>query len=123
MRASLRSSRAGGGRGSGPGRPAGDLDRQMGIVTIDGKPMAVSIASLPSSGSHESGTRALTEIARWLVSNAERQGAASSSGLLTGSHRHDGGNRWTCCHDGERTGSRASAASWADDADLGWRTS
>ena len=31
----------------------------------------VAIASAPSNGTHESGTQALTTIARWLVSHAD----------------------------------------------------
>jgi hypothetical protein len=61
--------KGGWGPGSSPGQGGGYLDRQMGIVTIS-KPLAVSLASLPANGAHDSGTRALTEIARWLVAHA-----------------------------------------------------
>jgi hypothetical protein len=62
--------KGGWGPGVSPGADGGYLDRQMGIITIHGKSLAVTIASLPSDGSHESGTRALTTIARWVVSHA-----------------------------------------------------
>jgi hypothetical protein len=62
--------KGGWGPGSEPGVPGGYLDRQMGVITIDGKPIAVSIASRPQDGSHETGTRDLTAIARWLVAHA-----------------------------------------------------
>jgi hypothetical protein len=63
--------KGGWGPGSSPGAGGGYLDRQMGIVTVRGKPLAVAIASRPSDGSHESGTRSLTAIARWLVAHAD----------------------------------------------------
>ena len=62
--------KGGWGPGSRPGVGGGFLDRQLGIVTVDGKPLAVSIATVPADGSHESGTRNLTEIARWLTEHA-----------------------------------------------------
>ena len=62
--------KGGWGPGSRPGVGGGYLDRQLGIVTVDGKPLAVSIATVPADGSHESGTRNLTEIARWLTEHA-----------------------------------------------------
>jgi hypothetical protein len=51
----------------------------MGIITVSGKPLAASIASQPSNGSHESGTRALTSIARWLVSHANVKNQPASA--------------------------------------------
>ena len=62
--------KGGWGPGSRPGVGGGYLDRQLGIVTVDGTPLAVSIATVPADGSHESGTRNLTEIARWLTEHA-----------------------------------------------------
>jgi hypothetical protein len=59
------------GPGSAPGASGGYLDRQMGVLTIHGKPLAVSIATRPADGSHETGTRNLTEIARRLVAHAD----------------------------------------------------
>jgi hypothetical protein len=58
------------GPGWQPGVNGGYLDRQMGVVTIDGKPVAVAIASRPADGSHVTGTRSLTALARWLVEHA-----------------------------------------------------
>lgn len=63
--------KGGWGPGSTPGAAGGYLDRQMGVVTIDGKPLAVTIAAQPSDGSHESGTAALTALARWVADNAD----------------------------------------------------
>jgi hypothetical protein len=62
--------KGGWGPGSEPGVPGGYLDRQMGVITIDGKSLAVAIASRPQDGSHETGTRDLTAIARWLAAHA-----------------------------------------------------
>jgi hypothetical protein len=42
----------------------GYLDRQMGVMVIRGKPLAVTIAAKPADGSHGTGTRNLTAIAR-----------------------------------------------------------
>ena len=66
--------KGGWGPGSRPGVAGGYLDRQMGIVTVDGKPLAAAIATTPGDGSHASGTRNLTAIARWLVSHASVRG-------------------------------------------------
>lgn len=62
--------KGGWGPGTRPGVIGGYLDRQLGIVTINGKPLAVAIASRPADGSHGAGTRDLTTIARWLVARA-----------------------------------------------------
>jgi hypothetical protein len=63
--------KGGWGPGAQPGAGGGYLDRQMGVVTIDGKPLAVSVASRPADGSHETATANLTAIARWLVAHAD----------------------------------------------------
>jgi hypothetical protein len=55
--------------GWGPGNGGGYLVRQMGILTIDDRPIAVSIATLPADGSFDSGTRNLTQIAAWAVTH------------------------------------------------------
>jgi hypothetical protein len=62
--------KGGWGPGSQPGKSGGYLNRQMGIVTISGKQLAVAVATVPTDGSHESGTRNLTAIARWLAAHA-----------------------------------------------------
>jgi hypothetical protein len=62
--------KGGWGPGSQPGAPGAYLDRQMGVLTIRGRPLAVAIATEPADGSHETGTRNLTAIARWVVANA-----------------------------------------------------
>ena len=63
--------KGGWGPGSEPGVAGGYFDRQMGVVTIDGRPLAVAVASRPADGSHETGAANLTAIARWLVENAD----------------------------------------------------
>ncbi len=63
--------KGGWGPGSQPGVAGGDFDRQMGVITVAGKPLAVAIADAPADGSHDTGTRNLTSIARWLVAHAD----------------------------------------------------
>ena len=63
--------KGGWGPGSTPGAGGGYLDRQMGVLTIHGKPLAVTVATRPADGSHETGTRNLTAIARWVVGHAD----------------------------------------------------
>jgi hypothetical protein len=66
--------KGGWGPGTAPGATGGYLDRQMGVITVHGKPLAVAIASRPADGSHGTGARDLTRIARWLVAHAETRG-------------------------------------------------
>lgn len=63
--------KGGWGPGTAPGATGGYLDRQMGVITLHGKPLAVAIASRPADGSHGTGARDLTRIARWLVAHAQ----------------------------------------------------
>jgi hypothetical protein len=63
--------KGGWGPGSQPGIGGGYLDRQMGVLTIHGTPLAVAIASQSADGSHQAGTAALTALARWLVAHAD----------------------------------------------------
>lgn len=63
--------KGGWGPGVTPGVASGYLDRQMGVLTIAGRRLAVTIANLPANGSHGAGTNALTVIARWLVAHAD----------------------------------------------------
>jgi hypothetical protein len=63
--------KGGWGPGSQPGVAGGDFDRQMGVITVSGKPLAVAMAVQPADGSHETGTRNLTTIAQWLVAHAD----------------------------------------------------
>jgi hypothetical protein len=67
--------------GWGPGDGGGYLVRQMGILTIDERPIAVSIATLPADGSFDSGTRNLTQIAHGQrpTSTPKRSRATSSA--------------------------------------------
>jgi hypothetical protein len=62
--------KGGWGPGTRPGAGGGYLDRQMGVLQIDGKPLAVALATLPADGSHGTGTGNLTAIARWVVAHA-----------------------------------------------------
>jgi hypothetical protein len=62
--------KGGWGPGSAPGVTGAYLDRQMGVITVRGKSLAVTIASRPADGTHGTGTRDLTTIARWLVAHA-----------------------------------------------------
>lgn len=63
--------KGGWGPGTSPGVNGGYLDRQMGVLAIKGKRVAVTIATLPSDGSHGTGTAHLTTIARWVVSHID----------------------------------------------------
>lgn len=66
--------KGGWGPGSQPGTDGGYLDRQMGVMTIDGTPLAVAIAARPSDGSHTTGTSMLTQLAQWVAANARLDG-------------------------------------------------
>jgi len=66
--------KGGWGPGSQPGADGGYLDRQMGVMTIHGRPLAVTLAARPTDGSHESGTAMLTRLAQWVVANANVRG-------------------------------------------------
>lgn len=63
--------KGGWGPGSSPGAAGPYQDRQMGIVPINGRRVAVAIATRPADGTHESGTAHLTAIAKWLVSHLD----------------------------------------------------
>jgi hypothetical protein len=63
--------KGGWGPGSQPGVGGGDFDRQMGVITIAGKPLAVAMAVRPADGSHDTGSRNLTSIAQWIVEHAD----------------------------------------------------
>ncbi|HEU4656355.1 MAG TPA: hypothetical protein VFR97_02465 [Capillimicrobium sp.] len=63
--------KGGWGPGSQPGGTGGYLERQMGMLTVDGKQIAIAIANLPADGSHPTGTRNLTAIAQWAVEHVD----------------------------------------------------
>jgi hypothetical protein len=65
--------KAGWGPGISPGSADGWLDRQFGIVEIDGRPIAVAIAT--TAGDHDTGTQNVTAIARWAVSHVRARSA------------------------------------------------
>lgn len=71
--------KGGWGPGTKPGVNGGYVDRQMGVVTVAGKPIAVSIATAPSDGSHETGTAHLSTIAKWVFSHVDTRSAPSSA--------------------------------------------
>jgi hypothetical protein len=66
--------KGGWGPGSEPGASGGYIDRQMGVMTIRGRPLAVAMLVRPSDGTHETGTAMLTRIAQWVVANANLHG-------------------------------------------------
>lgn len=70
--------KGGWGPGAIPGQDGGYLDRQMGVVTIDGKPVAVAIAAQPADGSHETGTSELTQLANWVAEHVNVAGLPTS---------------------------------------------
>jgi len=59
--------KGGWGPGVTPGNGDGWLDRQMGVLTIEGKRIAVAIAT--TAGDHGAGTKNLTTIARWVATH------------------------------------------------------
>jgi hypothetical protein len=63
--------KGGWGPGSRPGAGGGYLDRQMGVLTIRGRQLAVVVATTPSDGSHATGMRNLTALARWIATHAD----------------------------------------------------
>ena len=65
--------KAGWGPGVSPGSADGWLDRQMGIMTIAGKPIAVAIATTASD--HGAGTANLTAIAGWVATHVDASSA------------------------------------------------
>lgn len=67
--------KGGWGPGSEPGQSGGYLDRQMGVVTVSGRPVALAIATLPADGAHATATSNLTTIARWAVEHLDVQHA------------------------------------------------
>jgi hypothetical protein len=62
--------KGGWGPGIEPGTASGYLDRQLGVLTIEGRPLAIAIAAAPADGTHASGAQDLTAIARWVVQHA-----------------------------------------------------
>ena len=65
--------KAGWGPGISPGSGDGWLDRQMGVMTIDGKPIAVAMAT--SASDHATGTQNLTAIAKWVATHVDASSA------------------------------------------------
>ena len=79
--------KGGWGPGSEPGVDGGYLDRQMGVMTIHGRPLAVTLAARPSDGSHESGSRDADAPRRMGRRQRERPRSAQARALLS--------QRWT----------------------------
>jgi beta-lactamase class A len=65
--------------GWGPGTDGRYLVRQMGVVELDGRPVAVAMAALPDDGQFATGTQMLTELGAWLVDRADPVPAAGCS--------------------------------------------
>lgn len=63
--------KGGWGPGSRPGAAGGYLDRQFGVVRLDGRTVAVAIAASPADGTHDSGIRALNAVVGWLVDEVD----------------------------------------------------
>jgi hypothetical protein len=65
--------------GWGPRPRGGYLVRQMGIVRlVNGRPIATSIATVPSDGSFETGTANVTQMSRWLLNHIDTPKVPSS---------------------------------------------
>lgn len=69
--------KGGWGPGIQPGHAGGWLDRQMGIIDVDGTPVAVSIAT--TAGDHETGTRNLTALANWVMQHVDASAASAKA--------------------------------------------
>ncbi len=63
--------KGGWGPGTEPGLPGGYLERQMGLLVLDGRQVAVAVAHAPADRSHTTGTLGLTAIARWLATHLD----------------------------------------------------
>jgi len=61
--------KGGWGPGTQPGVSGGWMERQMGVISIEGRRLAVSIASSP--GGHDQGIRNLNALTRWVVAHAD----------------------------------------------------
>lgn len=72
--------KGGWGPGSTPGRIRGWLDRQFGVVRIDGTAYGIAVAS--TAPDHTAGPKALTRLAAWAAAHADAAapGAAPCSG-------------------------------------------
>jgi hypothetical protein len=68
--------KGGWGPGTRPGHGGGWMERQMGVVSISGRRVAVTIAT--TSNGHDQGIRNLTAISRWIVSHADTSGLPRS---------------------------------------------
>ena len=61
--------KGGWGPGVSPGAANGWMDRQMGVLQIQGKPLAVAIAT--TAGDHGIGTQNLTRLANWVATHVD----------------------------------------------------
>lgn len=70
--------------GWGPGRRAGVgggyEDRQMGVLRVGGRALAVTIATAPADGTHATGTAHLTALAHWVVAHVDAAVLPEGSG-------------------------------------------
>jgi hypothetical protein len=66
--------------GWGPGSSGRYLVRQLGLLELpNGRPVAVTMATIASDGQFHSGARNLTRIARWLVGHVNRAAVPAPS--------------------------------------------
>ncbi len=66
--------KGGWGPGIHPGQGDGWMERQMGVVSIAGQPVAVALAS--TAGDHSTGIRSLDAMAAWLADHLHASGLA-----------------------------------------------
>lgn len=66
--------------GWGPDPGGSYLVRQMGIMTLDGRLLPISVMTRPVSGSFDAGTQNLTRIAQWATRHINVSGIAPGSG-------------------------------------------
>jgi hypothetical protein len=70
--------KGGWGPGISPGAADGWLDRQMGVIEVGGRKLAVAI--LTTAGDHGTGTSNLTRMAQWVKRNANPEGIPTGNG-------------------------------------------
>ena len=68
--------KGGWGPGTQPGSGGAWLDRQMGTIEIDGRPVVLAIAT--SGTDHASGTVTLTKLAAWATDHVDPSSAPSA---------------------------------------------
>ncbi len=72
--------KGGWGPGTLPGARGPWIDRQMGLVSVAGKPVAIAIAVQVPGGSHTAGAAALSRLAAWAVAHAHVDALPAAAG-------------------------------------------